>query len=201
MTAQVTRLANPGFAIHIERVEPRFDPELESVRAVLDSAARRLAAAGIEQWPMSFTEDGGRRMVALREFAERGEVYLMRYYGQPAATVTLSRWADPDFASGWPQCHDALYLYRLAASDLTRRTDLRFGTWIVQQFAPYQAYQLGRRYVRLDCSRTNTALHDYYLARGFERIGTVEVPGRKSGALFQLDTWDFTPIPFLRLQS
>jgi hypothetical protein len=198
----VRALANVDHHFVLERVDPAGDPELEDVRCVLDAAARRLTAAGIEQWPVSFTEDGGRRMLALREHAEHGEVYLIRYLGQPAATVTLSRDADPDFVSGWPgPQRDALYLSRLAVSDFTHRTTLRFGTWILHQFAPFEAAQLDRRYVRLDCSRTNTALHDYYRDHGFTQVGDVVVPGRKSGALFQLDTWNFTPRPHLRTRS
>ena len=52
-------------------------------------------------------------------------------------------------------------------------------------FAGEQAEAQGKPWVRLDCWRTNTALHAYYLARHFQHLRTVEVPGRGSGALFQ----------------
>jgi GNAT superfamily N-acetyltransferase len=40
-------------------------------------------------------------------------------------------------------------------------------------------------WVRLNCWSTNTRLHAYYIAHGFEHVRTCDVPGRMSGALFQ----------------
>lgn len=44
------------------------------------------------------------------------------------------------------------------------------------------------RWVRLNCWTTNTRLHAYYEANGYEHVRTVDVPGRMSGALFQRST-------------
>ncbi|MEQ4209889.1 GNAT family N-acetyltransferase [Actinopolymorpha sp. B9G3] len=43
----------------------------------------------------------------------------------------------------------------------------------------------GDRWIRLNCWTTNTRLHAYYEAHGFEHVRTVDIPGRMSGALFQ----------------
>ncbi|MEV6287119.1 GNAT family N-acetyltransferase [Kribbella sp. NPDC051770] len=43
-----------------------------------------------------------------------------------------------------------------------------------------------KRWIRLNCWSTNTRLHAYYARHGFEHVRTVDVPGRMSGALFQL---------------
>jgi GNAT superfamily N-acetyltransferase len=48
-----------------------------------------------------------------------------------------------------------------------------------------QARQEGKRWVRLNCWSTNTRLHAYYIAHGFEHVRTSDVAGRMSGALFQ----------------
>ncbi|WP_328990045.1 GNAT family N-acetyltransferase [Kribbella sp. NBC_01245] len=50
-----------------------------------------------------------------------------------------------------------------------------------------QARAQGKHWVRLNCWSTNTRLHDYYLAHGFEYVRTCNIPGRMSGALFQMD--------------
>jgi hypothetical protein len=48
-----------------------------------------------------------------------------------------------------------------------------------------EARARGDQWVRLNCWTTNTLLHAYYEANGYEHIRTVDVPGRMSGALFQ----------------
>ncbi len=45
--------------------------------------------------------------------------------------------------------------------------------------------QEGKRWIRLNCWSTNTALHRYYISHGFEHVRTCNIPGRMSGALFQ----------------
>ncbi|MEQ4206293.1 GNAT family N-acetyltransferase [Actinopolymorpha sp. B9G3] len=48
-----------------------------------------------------------------------------------------------------------------------------------------QGRERGDRWIRLNCWTTNTRLHAYYEAHGFEHVRTVDIPGRMSGALFQ----------------
>jgi GNAT superfamily N-acetyltransferase len=49
------------------------------------------------------------------------------------------------------------------------------------------ARENGRRHLRLDCWRTNHRLQRYYLDHGFRHVRTMEVVGRMSGALFEMD--------------
>ena len=42
----------------------------------------------------------------------------------------------------------------------------------------------GRPWLRLDCAKHNTRLHDYYRAHGFTHLRTIDLPHRESGALF-----------------
>ena len=52
-------------------------------------------------------------------------------------------------------------------------------------WAGRHAQRHGKPWVRLDAWRTNTALHRYYLDRGFHRVRTCELAWRGSGELFQ----------------
>lgn len=158
---------------------------LPEVVTVLNEAAARLTARGIEQWPADFEQDGGKRVKALRLRVDRGEVHLLRARdtGEALGTVSLSPIADPDFASGWPTSpEDGLYVYRMATAD--RAQGMGLGARMLG-YASYKALAWGRPYVRLDCSKTNTALHRYYESQGFVHVDTVHTPGRKSGALFE----------------
>jgi hypothetical protein len=50
-----------------------------------------------------------------------------------------------------------------------------------------ESAERGSKRLGLDCWRTNSKLHDYYLRRGFKRVRTEVVPGRMSGEPFQFD--------------
>lgn len=159
--------------------------QLPEVITVLNEAAARLASRGIEQWPADFAQDNGKRIKVLRERVERGEVHLLRSRetSETLGTISMSLEADPDFAHGWPTSpEDGLYVYRMAVADVA--TGMHLGRQMLA-YASVQALGRGKRYVRLDCSKTNTGLHRYYENLGFDRVATVNAPGRKSGALFQ----------------
>jgi hypothetical protein len=52
-------------------------------------------------------------------------------------------------------------------------------------WASRRAASHGKRWIRLDAWRSNADLHRYYVQRGFHHVRTVELPHRRSGALFQ----------------
>lgn len=169
--------------------EPSFeivDPSaIEDVLCVLDAAARWLNERGIEQWPVSFMDNNGWRVDALTREAERGNVFLSRFNGHPIATVTLTDWADPHFAQVWPDGPgDALYLMRLASTQTARNLGLHMGAMLID-YAKYLCSHRGLSKVRLDCSKTNTVLQNYYRDHGFRHVATVDRADRKSGALFE----------------
>jgi len=49
------------------------------------------------------------------------------------------------------------------------------------------AIKRDKTFLRLDAWTTNKDLHRYYLSQGFELVRIMDVPNRKSGALFELD--------------
>lgn len=168
------------------RLEQATTGTVGDVLAVLSDAALWLRVdKGItDQWPPVFVA-GGHRATQLAEEAGQGRVHLVYRAGVPLATVTVTPWCDPDFAHGWPDTDgDALYVLRLAVTRTARAEGLELGTALLEYAADLAAEQ-GVRRLRLDCSRTNTALHRYYERRGFHRVGEVAAPGRRSGALFE----------------
>ncbi|MGH8834460.1 MAG: GNAT family N-acetyltransferase [Actinomycetes bacterium] len=112
----------------------------------------------------------------------RGEVYLayLPTSAKPIATVSLDDRADPEF---WGrQQEDAGYVHRLAVR--RRYAGHEIGATLLD-FAGDQVAAGGRPWLRLDCHKENTKLHRYYETHGFEHLTTIDIPSRRSGALFQ----------------
>ncbi|WP_433556696.1 GNAT family N-acetyltransferase [Pseudonocardia xinjiangensis] len=141
----------------IRRAEPDEGP---AVLAVLDDAARWLAARGVEQWPAAF------RTEWIEPALGSGEVWLAERAGAAVATVTL-QWSDPL----WPDDGRAGYLHRFAV----RRQVAGLGTELLG-WAASATRERGRDRLRLDCSATNASLRAYYENAGFLFCGDVEVP-------------------------
>lgn len=179
-------------SLHVEEIG---SDQLEYALTPLDAAARWLADSGIEQWPLSFTESPQRRSW-LAEQADRGNVFVwFALSATPVGTLTLTDWQDPDFADGWKRSphHSpfllnmprAQYVARFAVPPLGRRLfDGTLGTRMLD-YAATIAEVRGASVLRLDCAKDNERLHRYYHDHGFDHVGTAEVPGRKSGALFE----------------
>ncbi|MEY9863531.1 ribosomal protein S18 acetylase RimI-like enzyme [Catenulispora sp. GAS73] len=83
-------------------------------------------------------------------------------------------WADDE--------RDALFVHGLAV----RRSagGLGVGSALLE-FASDQAARRSIPWVRLDCSKSNVELQEYYRRQGFTHRRTVDLPYRNSGALFQ----------------
>jgi hypothetical protein len=103
-----------------------------------------------------------------------------------AATVTVS----PNHHAIWPEEYrddPAVYVRRLVVGRQYSGLDL--GAQLLDWAGLRAARDYGAAWVRVDVWTTNTALHDYYLDRGFESCGFHEpVPGYPSAALFQRST-------------
>lgn len=174
------------------------DHDMGDVARVLTMAAAWLTEQDIDQWGADFATEDGWHLKKLREQARAGNVVLLTW-GQasthiPLATATVTGWADPDFAGAWPGGPgNALYLMYLAVTPAARRLAHRHGSpglgKMLVDHAKTHTMSANMRYLRLDCSRTNEKLHAYYEAQGFRRVGTVESGSRRSGALFQFDTF------------
>jgi ribosomal protein S18 acetylase RimI-like enzyme len=134
---------------------------------------------------MSFTESP-KRTGWLKEQADLGNVFVWFALGHhPVGTLTLTPWQDPDFAAGWPN-RDlfAQYVARFAVAPLGRRLFTGLGTRMLDHAATIAA-QRGAQVLRLDCAKRNDRLQRYYGEHGFDHVGTVDLPERKSGALFE----------------
>ncbi len=142
--------------LDVRRAEP---DDLDDVVAILSEAARWLLERGIRQWPDPFPRD---RVAAL---LDRGELYLARVGGKPAATFALL-WSDPDFWGEQPPV--AGYVHAIAV----RRAyaGLRLGERLLD-WAEAQVAAAGRELLRLDCMRDNVVLEEYYERLGFEPRG------------------------------
>lgn len=181
-----------GRTLHVEEIDSE---QIEYALGPLDAAARWLADSGIEQWPLSFTESP-KRVDWLREQADQGNVFVWFALGMtPVGTLTLTDWQDPDFAAAWaasPAYNPVLvgepraqYVARFAVPPLGRRLfDGTLGTRMLD-YAATIAEVRGASVLRLDCAKNNDRLHQYYDDHGFDRVAIVDVPGRKSGALFE----------------
>lgn len=179
----MTTIASPMSyrSLHCAEITPE---QIEDALGPLDAAARWLADCGIEQWPTSFTESPSRRR-KIAEEAARGNTYVWYSLGQPVATATITDWADPDFAHGWPDRDVvAQYIMRFAVSPVARRILSGLGASILE-WATTLADLRGASVLRLDCNKRNERLHQYYYDRGFDKVAVVDVEGRKSGALFE----------------
>ncbi len=66
----------------------------------------------------------------------------------------------------------AIYLHSLATSNYSRGAGI--GKEILAWIEDY-ARSKGLKYIRLDCSRNNLALHNYYLKQGFQDVVKLDV--------------------------
>lgn len=125
-----------------------------------------------------------RRFIGL---VDQGETVAVGALGGP----DMNFWtADDDLHSAW-------YIARV----MVVRHGSDYGAQLIEIVA-MMAAAAGRRYLRLDCMRENTRLHEYYLRRGFRLVRIAHHPDRESGALFERDvtnllpatTWDGLPL-------
>jgi len=177
------------------RFESAQRNELPIILDLLDEAAVWLRARDILQWPPRFSDVDDWRAARIASYVEDGQAWLVRISSEVVATFTIGA-ADPDYADGWPDGpDDALYIFRMAVRRAWAGRNLggRILDW-----ASARALARGHKWLRLDCHRDNTALQNYYEARGFIRVGTLirtitdgPQPGsgqpytRGSGALYQ----------------
>lgn len=151
--------------------------DMDAVIALRRYAERWLADAGIDQWTSSATGDR-----VITEHFENSRNYIVEdEAGSVAAALALGD-GDADFWTPAELTAPALYLYKFIIGPADRGTGLGD---VLLDWACYQAELAWATHLRLDCHRTNTALHRYYLGRGFYHLGTRSAEGRDSGALFE----------------
>jgi ribosomal protein S18 acetylase RimI-like enzyme len=136
--------------------------DVSLVAAMLDEAG---------EWPQPFPHD------ELVERIERGELFVVDFDGEPAATFTVL-WDDVPFWGEQPP--DAAYLHKLAVRPSFRGRGL--GAEILDWVR--RATAAGRAHLRLDCKRDNPRIRGWYERLGFEHRGDVDHP-RFAAALYE----------------
>jgi GNAT superfamily N-acetyltransferase len=159
------------------RIRPASPDDLDDVIELRRYAEDWMAAAGIEQWTSSETGDR-----VIREHFNDGRLYVVEdHAGYVVASLALGE-GDPEFWTPAELAEPAMYLYKFITGPTARGTGLGdvLLDWACNKVELYR-----NLWLRLDCHRTNTGLHQYYLDRGFHLVDIREAPGRQSGALFE----------------
>ena len=152
------------------------DADVARVAELWTTVSRDLGDRGFDQWQYPV------KTVNIETAVAAGTCWVMDDDDGLAATVTLD--ADADLTLWRPEDRpdDAMYVHRLVI-----RTDLRgidLGSAILD-WACGRARIAGKHWIRLDAWSTNQALHEYYLARGFQLVRQVEGPNVVSGVLLE----------------
>ncbi|QXV63507.1 GNAT family N-acetyltransferase [Amycolatopsis sp. TNS106] len=151
--------------------------DLSAVMSLLDARTAWLRTRETNQWTTRDFEP------VMRDAIDRGETWLLTEAGHPVATLTLTTVADSDFWTIEERRAPAFYLSKLATR-LDRKGE-GLGALLIDWAADY-AGNRGVLWLRWDVWRTNVELQNYYLNLGATLTRTVDVPGRHSGALFEL---------------
>jgi ribosomal protein S18 acetylase RimI-like enzyme len=176
-------LARYEKAVTMDRIEtargemtivPAGPDDVDAIVAIWDDAGAWMRSRGIvaEQPPRPMHD-------IVSDRVRRGEVYLGRVNGEPAATITLE-WADDGVWSDLPG--DALYVHGLASKRAYAGMGLALLRW-----AERVAAEAGRPLLRLDCRAENPKLRAYYERADFTHRGDVRLAHR-TAARFERST-------------
>jgi ribosomal protein S18 acetylase RimI-like enzyme len=162
-------------------VRPATQADAASVADLWELAGGWLANRGSDQW--QYPPD----QLKIRTDIEAGNVFVVvrdfiRDAEPPLATITLDTSADPEFWESQDAPDTALYVHRTIVHPGMK--GYQVGSALLD-WASLRAAAAGQPWLRLDAWRTNTSLHDYYRREGFSHVRTVNLPHRRSGALFQ----------------
>lgn len=138
-------------------------------------ASAWLAEIGQDQWQYPA------RVERIAASIAAGDCWLAFQDG-PVATITLDGHADPDFWTPADDPASALYVHRMIVRRPAAGAGLGAG---LLDWAAARSVRAGRRWVRLDCWKTNQPLRRWYEAQGFVLVRVVDLPHRGSGALYQ----------------
>lgn len=164
--------------------------KVADIGTILDWRTQRaawLATRGQTQWQIPWPR------WAVAAAIQAGQTWLACDDDIPAASITLTAYTDldglwksdraPDADTLWHPADDpanALYISKMMVP--LHRAGAGLGAELLD-WAAGRAYDAGVLWLRLDAWTTNTDLHAYYTALGFEHIRTVTT--RASGACFQ----------------
>jgi hypothetical protein len=121
---------------------------------------------------------------ALTHWIQQGAMYVVTNHIWDVVACFALAGADTEIWTAAEAAQPALYLYEftVAADCLDTGLDDVILDWCARR-----AEAAGAMWLRLDCWRAATALHDLWTRRGFVHLDTRDHPGRDSGVLFQRD--------------
>lgn len=157
------------------------EAERELVHQLRDDAAAWLAGRGIDQYTTGPHSRSDRAHDDIDRLFDAGQFVGVSDDGRITAVIAITE-PDPDFWSPEEMAEPQAYLTRFHVAEHGKFHGFKL-------LAALKAAEVrhGSKWLRLDCWRTNTRLHEYYRRQGFKRVRTEVVPGRASGELFQYD--------------
>ena len=162
------------------------DKDLKDVLGLYEDARSRLRTMGTDQWAKPWPDEKA-RTERLRRAVQRGRTWIVWDGEIPAATVTIATKRNTDvWSKSTCECdlsERAVFVHRLITAG--GYTGLGLGAELIDWAGLRGRRDYGAKWIRIDVWTTNTALHDYYLDKGFERCGDAADPKYPSGALFQ----------------
>ncbi len=161
-------------------IRPAGTSDIDDLMTLRTEAEGWLANQGTDQW--SDVEMGARAISKWKDTIDDGRTWVLT--DEDHRTVgTVSRGpADRDFWTEDDQPETAFYLYKLMTSRQIAGGGL--GSLVLDWTCRVAALE-GRKWVRLDCWRTNRGLQAYYEREGFTHVRTETPVHRKSGWMAQ----------------
>ena len=159
------------------------ESDLRDLYSLYRKAAEKMKQDGLNQWNWGIypTEK------MIRDDVERGEMYLIREDGVPAAAIALSEVQDPEYAEvPWTGGTHPGFFHRLAVSPLLQGTGIG-GEMLDQAVRILES--AGCDCIRCDTNFENKRALRLYEKKGFRKCGTVrwdDTPGEKYYALDRL---------------
>lgn len=144
-------------------------------------AERWLSDRGIDQYTAGPHSKSATSHERIDRLFDAGQFVGRTENGRLTAVVAITA-PDPDFWTPAEMSEPQGYLthFHVGEHGHFHGTKLLFAVMAAEA-------RRGSRWLRLDCWRGNTKLHEYYLRHHFQRVRSTIVPGRSSGELFQYD--------------
>jgi GNAT superfamily N-acetyltransferase len=169
------------------RIELARTRHLDAILGLIDEASTWLRDyKETDQWATPWPTRKERDNRVLKGL-QNGKTWIVWDGDTPAATVTIATAHNPAVWSE-PACtcdltERAVYAHRLITA--RKYTSWGLGAELID-WAGLRGRRKNRaRWIRIDVWTSNTALHGYYMKRGFQPCGTCADPAYPSGALFQ----------------
>ncbi|MEU6221281.1 GNAT family N-acetyltransferase [Streptomyces sp. NPDC047022] len=157
-------------------IRPAVSSEVDVIASMWAEAGRWLNSKGIDQW--QYPANTGK---IFRDI-EHGYVYIMEDGPETLGTITVDEFADPEFWASGDGPDAALYAHRIIVRPVFGGASL--GSSMLD-WAAQKAKVMGKVWLRIDAWKTNATLGRYYESQGFTHVRTVDLPHRRSGALYQ----------------